>query len=118
MIYSKNDIIALLDHNDSQKAAKAAQRGLCRIAQRQTEDEREARETKHSNGVGFAGPDAKAGTALSAWMTCGRHDGIPVRPLTGRMFYRGQWVERVEVARIMARRYAGQLADIANELSM
>ena len=42
-----------------------AERGLVRIYQNQTTDEIEARETIHSNGVGFTGFDAEILTSFA-----------------------------------------------------
>lgn len=93
MFYTRADIIALLERHD-----KAVERGLVAIYNRQTADERATAHTKHANGVGFSGVDARLGSYLAKWIQSGK-------PLTGKHLERG---------RRIARKYVGQLTDIAN----
>jgi hypothetical protein len=86
------EIRALLD-----RSLEAVERAVVAIYRRQTEDEKEAYETKHHNRVGFAACHASLGTYYAKWILSGKH-------LTG---------PHVERARRMVRHYAGQLHQIA-----
>lgn len=70
---------------------------IMEIDSRQTEDERESSETKHQNGRGWNGKDAKYGAYLAGYIRSGRR-------LTG---------DFVSKARDMMRKYAGQLLRVA-----
>jgi len=80
---------------------KAVERGIVRIYERQTEDEQQSDNTKHSNSRGFNAADAKYGSYLARWVIGGRH-------LSGK---------HLAKAREMTIRYSGQLADLANQKS-
>ena len=93
MKHTKHTIRAILDTND-----KAVERAIVRLYDRQTRDEKTDESTKHHNNLGFNHGDAKKGTYYARWVLSGR-------TLTG---------SHLDRARRMAKRYAGQLADIAN----
>ena len=90
--WTPDEIKALLD-----RSAEAVERGVVAIYKRQTEDERDAAETKHSNRIGFSAFHAHRGTYYARWILSGRH-------LSG---------SHVERARKLVRHYAGQLYQIA-----
>jgi len=90
--WTPEEIRALLD-----RSLEAVERAVVAIYRRQTEDEKEAYETKHQNRVGFAACHAGLGTYYAKWILSGKH-------LTG---------SHVERARRMVRHYAGQLHQIA-----
>jgi hypothetical protein len=102
MQYTKEIIAALLVNND-----KAVYRALIVLFERQTADERDAGETNHLNGMGFNGRDANFGTSL-AKQVIRWQDGLTnyAHPLT---------MPQMQAARKMLRKYAGQLAKVANE---
>ena len=91
-VWTPDEIRALLD-----RSLEAVERAVVAIYRRQTEDEKEAYETKHHNRVGFAACHAGLGTYHAKWILSGRH-------LSG---------SHVERARRMVRHYAGQLYQIA-----
>lgn len=51
---------------------KWAVRGLLRIYENQTEDEKHVQETKHNNGIGFTGADARLLTSFAEQVLAGR----------------------------------------------
>ena len=51
---------------------KWAARGLMRIYQNQTEDEREVEDTRHENGIGFTGVDAGIMSSFAKQVEMGR----------------------------------------------
>ena len=93
-MWTREKIVELLNANP-----KAVERGIVRLYERQTEDEQSAGRTSHSNGRGFNATDARPGTYMAKWIQSGKR-------LDGR------WLDR---AREMTVRYAGQLAEIAND---
>ena len=90
--WTPDEIRALLD-----RSQEAVEHAVVAIYRRQTEDEKEAYETKHHNRVGFAACHAGLGTYYAKWILSGKH-------LSGT---------HVERARRMVRHYAGQLHQIA-----
>ena len=94
MPHTKESIQTLLATND-----RAIARALVVLFERQTEDEQEAHETRHTNHRGFNHADAKEGTRMARVVLNGR-------PLS---------TQSMERARKMLMKYAGQLARIANE---
>ena len=90
--WTPDEIRALLD-----RSQEAVEHAVVAIYRRQTEDEKEAYETKHHNRVGFAACHAGLGTYYAKWILSGKH-------LSG---------SHVERARKMVRHYAGQLHQIA-----
>jgi hypothetical protein len=60
-------IAALVQRND-----KAALEAICRIFDRQTEDEKRADHTRHDNGIGFQQSDAKFGGFIARLYRSGR----------------------------------------------
>jgi hypothetical protein len=75
----------------------AVERAILAIYERQTLDEKACSDTKHRNGIGFTGADARLGTYYAKWILSGKH-------LSGR---------HLENARQMSRKYIRQLVDIA-----
>lgn len=66
-MWTREKIVELLQTRDD-----AVERGILRIYQLQTEDEKRSGSTKHSNGVGFNGADASYGTYLAQWLSKGK----------------------------------------------
>lgn len=93
-MWTKDAIRELLAKND-----KAVAKAVVAIYERQTADEQRAEQTKYHNGVGFNGTDSRRG---SYYATYAKRSGR----LTGK---------HLDIARRMMMKYAGQLADIANE---
>ena len=91
---TREGIEALIARSD-----RAVERAILAIYARQTADEREAGNTRHSNGMGFAAPDAGLGSYYARWILSGRR-------LTGGHLAR---------ARQMSRKYAGQLLEVARD---
>lgn len=92
---AKNDpdyIRWLLTMND-----RAVERAIVAIYNRQTEDEKREGDTRHTNGIGFSGADARLGTYYAKWVLKGNS-------LTGNHLMK---------ARLMAHKYVRQLAEIA-----
>jgi hypothetical protein len=77
---------------------KWCRRALVVLYQRQTDDEQAATRTKHDNMRGFNQPDARRGSELAR------------KAMTPQLFAPAEVIE----ARNMLRKYAGQLARIAN----
>ena len=95
MTMAKNDpdyIRWLLNMND-----RAVERAMVAIYNRQTADEQVSSDTKHQNGVGFTGADARLGTYYAKWVLKGNS-------LTGNHLMK---------ARMMSYKYVRQLTDIA-----
>ncbi len=92
--WSKGDVMVMLDISDA-----AVERAVKALFQRQTRQEQSAEVTIHRNGVGFSNADAGLGGYYAQWLEGGRK-------LDGR---------HLERARRMMKKYAGQLAEIANE---
>ena len=101
-MHSRESIQALLARNDN-----AVYRALEVLLERQTADEQQAGVTNHLNGMGFNATDAKFGTDLAnkviAW---NRGESTFPYPLS---------VKQLASARKMLRKYAQQLANVANE---
>lgn len=99
--WDKDSIRELIGSND-----KAVWRGLEVLLARQTADERQAGQTAHLNGRGFNGRDANFGTSLAEKVIDWRKGVSGYRsPLSPR---------QLDAARKMLRKYAGQLAKVAN----
>ncbi len=77
----------------------AVERAILAIYNRQTADEQNTEHTKHSNGMGFAAPDAKLGSYYAKWILSGKN-------LSGR---------HLEKARMMSYKYVRQLCEIATD---
>ncbi len=99
--WNKTNIRELLEKND-----RAVNRGIIRIYEYQTQDEKKKAQTKESNGVGFNGVDAPFGTFLAEYILSKRKNVNDYNVLTGNF---------LERARKITIKYAGQLAFIANE---
>lgn len=91
-VWTEETITALLNSND-----RAVEKAILAIYNRQTEDEKSAQTTRHSNNVGFSGADASTGTYYAQWIKRGNH-------LTGK---------HLDRARKMAVKYRKQLLTIA-----
>jgi hypothetical protein len=100
--FTKDEIAKLIDTND-----QAVYRGLVTIYQRQTADEQNAEDTKHQNGMGFNGRDAKFGTSLAKQVIAFNEGKSTYRYPLSRT--------QLESGRKLLRKYAGQLAKVANE---
>jgi len=105
MTYSKDQILNMIDNRDD-----AVYRGLVAIYERQTADEQSTESTNHLNGVGFNGRDARFGSSL-AKQIIGWNNTPPARRTYRYPLSRTQ----LEKGRNLLRKYAGQLARIANE---
>jgi len=92
--FSQAYIFSLLVSNNH-----AVERAMIAIYNRQTEDEQIAQDTKHSNGKGFAAPDARLGSYYAKWVLSGKQ-------LTGA---------HLEKARQMSFKYIRQLSEVAKE---
>jgi hypothetical protein len=98
-IWNKEEIIKILEENDF-----AVGRAIVAIYEYQTSEEKMTASTKNRNGVGFSGCDARMGTWIAKEiLQSGRNKDFK---LYGHVLYK---------ARKMAKKYAGQLTDIANE---
>lgn len=93
-MFTKKDIIDLIDRND-----RAVLRGVLAIDDRQTSAERATGETRENNGIGWNSFDARIMGSFAGFI---RHRGF----LTEK---------QIVMARKTVRKYAGQLADIAND---
>lgn len=91
--WTRKEICALLVARDD-----AVERGIVRIYQGQTDDEKSAGSTKHKNNRGFNTTDARYGTYLARWVLDGKS-------LTGKY---------LSDARGMCLKYSRQLVEIAN----
>jgi hypothetical protein len=92
--WNEASILQLIISND-----RALERAIIAIYNRQTEDEKSASSTRHTNGIGFAGPDASLGSYYAKWLLSGRS-------LSGNHLLK---------ARKMMMKYRGQLTRIANQ---
>ena len=92
--WTKEAIVDLIDNND-----KAVARALLRIYAAQTSDEQATQGTRHTNGVGFNSVDAPTLTSIA--QRCMQYGGT----LTPK---------QTDLVRRRIRKYARQLADIAN----
>lgn len=99
--FTKDEIAKLIDTND-----QAVYRGLVAIYERQTADEQNTEDTKHQNGVGFNGRDAKFGTSLAKQVIAFNEGKSTYRYPLSRT--------QLESGRKLLRKYAGQLAKVAN----
>lgn len=93
-IWTKEDIRALLETND-----KMVERSLLKMYDRQEDDEKAAQETRKHNSVGFNGADAPILSSIAQQLT---NKG---------------WISQKqrELCRKKLMKYAGQLAEIAND---
>lgn len=84
-------------------------RGLLALYERQTADEQQTEQTSHSNGMGFNGTDANILTSFAkqvlVWQAVPAGERKYPMPLSPR---------QLELARRKLRKYAGQLARLAN----
>jgi hypothetical protein len=103
-MHTKESIASLLAKSD-----KAVYRGLVVLYQRQTADEKSSENTKHQNGVGFNATDAKFGTSLAKQV-------LTWQEATQKKYPNPLSKGQIDAARRMIRKYAGQLANVANEL--
>lgn len=92
-MYNKSDIIQMLENSDT-----AVQRGLIAIWERQTASEKLSQSTHLNNSIGFNGFDAQI---LSSF---------------AEQFQTKGWLsaKQMVIARKRMKKYAGQLAEIAN----
>lgn len=97
--WTASEILVKLENDQ-----KWLERGILVIYARQTSDEQAEGSTRHENGRGFTGSDAAFLSSLAQWIERGR------RPLGQRLT-----PKQVEHARKRMRKYAGQLAKVANE---
>lgn len=88
--WNKDKLVTLIQNNN-----KAVERAIVVIYNRQTLDEQSAKETKHSNGIGFSGAHASLGSYYAKWI------------LSGKSLSGGH----LEKARKMALRYTAQLLE-------
>jgi hypothetical protein len=98
---TKTEIIALLARND-----RAIGRALVVLNERQTIDEQSTEATRHHNGIGFTGCDARMGTSMAKFFS--RNGYLTPKQVA---YWRKPNVRGVP--RIA--KYAGQLLEIANE---
>lgn len=61
-IVTRESLQHMLNHSDQEYVARVVGRALVRIFERQTASEQHANDTTDSNGIGFAGCDAKSGS--------------------------------------------------------
>lgn len=92
-MHTKDTILALIDRNDL-----AVGRALLALFNRQTAEEQGASATVEQNGQGFNGVDASFGSSLAVQF----RDKGSLSP------------RQIACGRKMLRKYAGQLAEIAN----
>lgn len=81
------------------KSDYAVERAIVALYNRQTGDEQSSRDTRHRNGVGFSGADARLGSYWARWVLSGKN-------LTGKHLLN---------ARKMSLKYIKQLSEIATE---
>ncbi|RJQ30313.1 hypothetical protein C4565_00580 [Candidatus Parcubacteria bacterium] len=82
----------------------AVEKGILRLYELQTFDEQASGDTKHHNGVGFSGSNAKPGTYFAECIQ--KSD----RPVGKRLWGRG-----LERCRQICLRHSGQLTKVANK---
>jgi ssDNA-binding Zn-finger/Zn-ribbon topoisomerase 1 len=92
--WTKEAIIDLINTRED-----AVLKGIVIIYNRQTTDEQVTRDTKYLNGRGFNGFDAEFGSSLAVQVIDKHYLSI----------------KQMEFARRLLRKYAGQLAEVANE---
>lgn len=92
--WNRENILQLMEMNE-----QAVVRGLIRIYERQTEDEKKMEQTHVDNGVGFTGADSKFMTILAKFYI-----------QNGYLSFK-----QMEIVKKRMKKYAGQLAKIANE---
>lgn len=63
MTYTRDNINHILSTNP-----RAVERGIIRLFELQTEDEKRHADTKYDNTVGFCSADARPGTRFARWM--------------------------------------------------
>ena len=93
-IWTKESVLTLIEKSD-----EAVKKGLIAIYNKQTEDEQYTGETRHRNGVGFSGADARLGTSLAQF--------------TAKNNYLS--VKQLQFGRKILKKYVGQLVKIANK---
>ena len=98
---TKTEIIKLLETND-----KAVARAVFVLNERQTADEQMSESTKHHNGIGWTGADARMGTSMAKFYA---RSGF----LTAKQVAYWRKPNKNGVMRIA--KYAGQLLEIAEE---
>lgn len=100
--WTKEEIQTLINTND-----QAVIRGLLAIYNRQTADEKQSEDTKHVNGIGFNGCDARFGSNLAEQIL--EWENAPVKKFP-KPLSPGQ----IKAGRKMIYKYCGQLTRIAN----
>ena len=63
MLWTRDKIDSILRENDN-----AVERAMIVLFERQTRDEKNTKDAKHLNGVGFSSADAVAGTHFAQWL--------------------------------------------------
>lgn len=108
ILFKKNELTAMV--------------AICKLAQRQTEDELRTESTKHENGRGFSQAHAKIGTELAKELTGGQMDGVfRCLPRGGVKFSKwpdsgkDRWWNKRVLCVELAKRYMDQIVEIANE---
>ena len=96
MYTSKASLVDAMRQQITSSPSQAA-KALVRVYEYQTEDEKQARDVKSHNGVGFKPQDAKLLSGIAVWVLSGK-------ALTPRQY---------EAVRKMIGKYAGQLVDQA-----
>jgi len=67
-VWTADDMIAMLKDMTVERNRIFAERAVCKLLARQTEDERVVKSTRHTNGIGFNGPDAAYLTWCAEWI--------------------------------------------------
>ncbi len=93
--WNKTNIKALLETN-----TKMVHKSIVKIYECQTLDEQQIGDTNHNNGVGFNGVDAYIMSSFAKQILAGRTLSV----------------KQIVIARTKIKKYAGQLAKIANEM--
>lgn len=102
MILTKDELLEKLATDE-----RWLHRGILAIYERQTTDEKQREETKHQNGIGFNGPDAKFMSKMAQQILLWQ---------AGKWKYRFPMSPRQQAAaRNRIRKYAGQLLRIVEE---
>lgn len=92
-VWTRTEIESLIESND-----RAVERGILVLWRRQTADEQNTQETRHTNGRGFAAWAARSGTYYANWINSGKR-------LTGH---------HLQKARKIAMYHVGQIVEEAN----